>query len=178
MALSAALKLATPMDFLYILTYIIFFIIMVLSIVPVGIPFLYLINISYIAWVIILVEKEYFFGWLPRAFKLTKGRWWKTFVINLVTVMIVFIPMYGAMTLWAVGMGLSMAKSIEAPMDTSAGSMMNSPAAIAGAILYFAVIVFVTPILMTINIVHYNSLRAEKENVDIHKELDVLNAAK
>lgn len=177
--LGTALKLATPLDFLYILTYIIFAIIMVLSIIPLGIPFLYLLNISYIAGIIIIVEKEYLFGWLPRVFKLTKGRWWKTFVINIITFLIVFVPVYGAMALWGIGMGLSMAKSIEAPMDTSTGSMMmSSPMAVAGAILYFGVIIFVTPIFMTINIVHYNSLRSEKENVDIHKELDDLNAAK
>ncbi len=176
MSVGDILKLAGPKDLLFILTYITATIVMILSMLALVIPFVYLLNLVSIIMIVAVVERTYFFGWLPRAFKLTRGRWWKTFVINVVTFIIFFIPLIVAMSIW----GSAAAGSTVAAMESMAeGGTMTShlnPLAYVGAAIYVVTVSLLTPLLITINIVHYNSLRSEKENVDIEKQLDGLQA--
>jgi hypothetical protein len=172
------LRLAGPKDLLYIITYFIFFLILVISLFAV-IPFIYLINISYIAAVVCIIERKYFLDWVGHTFTLTKGRWWKTFVINLIVSVITFVPIIIVMFIWTGAMGAAAYSQIESLADPSASRPFSgmSPLFIFGAVLYMLAISLVMPIFMSVNVVHYNSLRAEKENIDIDKQLDDMDAA-
>jgi hypothetical protein len=79
------------------------------------------------------------------------------------------------MILMMAAMGFSAVQNMEAATDPSASAVLG-PLAWAGAIIYIAAVSLVWPLMMTVNIVHYNSLRSEKENVDIDSQLDELDA--
>jgi hypothetical protein len=169
----AIIKLAKPADLLYIITAIIWYLAMFVSIIALIIPGIYLINIAMVGMIVVTVEQKYFFNGLKRTFSITKGRWWKTFVINLVTYFIVLAPMaLGAFFL----MGSVFKAAMEAPEAIATTGMMPdlTSANIVGIILYILVIALIYPLFATINIVHYNSLRSEKENVDLDSQLDSL----
>ncbi len=167
------IKLAKPGDFLLIITAIIWYLAMFLSMIALFIPFFYFINIAMVGMVVVIVERKYFLGGILRTFSITKGRWWKTFVINLVTYFIVLAPMTIGIFLL---MGSTFKSAMEAPEAFATTGMMPDMTIfnIIGVILYTLAIALIYPLFATINIVHYNSLRSEKENIDLDSQLDSL----
>lgn len=176
LSLGQILKLATPKDLLYIFTYALLFIVMIASIIALIIPFIYLFNFFYLMLIVIIIERRYFLGWLPRTLFLGKKRWWKTCAINAVSTTILIVPMAIAMMVLSTAVGISSLTNPE-QAGTFAPAFHLTPLVVVGMIAYIAIITFVTPILLTINIVYYNTLRAEKENIDINQQLDQINAA-
>ncbi len=166
-------KLAVPSDLLLIVSIIIWYLVLFISMIALVIPFIYLMNISMIGMVVVVVEKKYFFSGISRTFSITKGRWWKTFVINLVTYFIVLAPMaMGGFLL----IGPMFKAAMESPQAFATTGMMPDMTItnIIGVVLYTLILTLVYPLFATINIVHYNSLRSEKENADLNNQLDSL----
>ncbi len=163
-------KLAVPSDFLLMISTIIWGIFMVLCFIALILPLFYVLNIYIIGSIIIVVEKKYFISGIMRTFSLTKGRWWKTFLINLVTYIITIGPMFLSAMLFMGGITRSLLNDPSTLSNTS--SVQMTPMVIIGSILYMAVITLIGPLFIAINIVHYNSLRSEKENLDIDSQLD------
>lgn len=163
------IRLAGPKDLLYILTYIIAIIMMLAFIIPLAIPFIYFVNIFYLAAIIAVVERQYFTGWIGRAFKLTRKRWWKTFVINVITFAMCFVPM---IIVFAIVGAASAAGTAVSGQAAHSAAGLSKPFLIIASILYVLSVSLLTPLFFSINIVHYNSLRAEKESADLEKALD------
>lgn len=167
------IRLARPADLLFILSFFIWYIVLVLGTIALIIPGIYLFNIFMVGMVITIVEKKYFFNGIGRTFKLTKGRWWKTFVINLVSFLIIGTPLF-------IGASLSMGSLIKQTSVSSAMVITGnvrpeiSLIAIICAIAYMVIIAIVYPLVISINVVHYNSLRSEKEHADLNRQLDTL----
>lgn len=167
------IRFASPVDLLFIFTFFIWYIALFLGTIALVIPGIYLINIFMVGMVVIIVEKKYFFNGIGRTFKLTKGRWWKTFVINLVSFLIIGTPLF-------IGTSLSMGSllkqtSVSQEMVTAGNVLPEiSLIAIVCAIAYMAIIAIIYPLVVSINVVHYNSLRSEKEHTDLSRQLDTL----
>jgi hypothetical protein len=162
------LRLASPKDLLYIFTYLIAILMMLAFIIPLAIPFIYFINLFYLSAVIAVVERQYFTGWIGRAFRLTKKRWWKTFVINVITCVMCFAPIFIVFVM----VGLSAAGSAMSGQSGNAAAGLSKSVSFIVALLYVLSVSLLTPLFFSINIVHYNSLRAEKESADLEKALD------
>jgi hypothetical protein len=165
------LRMATPRDLLLIFTYVILMVIFLLSFIALVIPGIFLMNLIYIAFIVAILERRFFFGWLKRTLFLTKKRWWKTAGINAITFIIMAVPFTIALVMMMSSMFASIASGAAA---TTPGQIPVTPISVAGAILYTLTIVLLTPLLQAINIVHYNSLRAEKENIDLSSRLDAI----
>lgn len=171
----AIIRLAKGADFLLIVSGIIWYLLMIVSTLLLLVPVIYVSNLCMVGMIVVIVERKYFFNGIGRTFSLTKGRWWKTFMINAVTFAIVLGPtLAGAFFLF----GSTFRAMAENPQAFSTTGMMPdlSMATIIGFVLYMLVIVLIYPLLGTISIVHYNSLRSEKENVDLDRQLDSLGA--
>jgi len=169
------LKLARPSDILLIFTAIIWYIAIIIASILLLIPGIYLVNICMIGMILIVVEKNYFFDGIGRTFKLTRGRWWKTFVINLVTFLIVMTPT-------SIGMILFMGPYFKNFTNTVSSSSAVVPPnitlfTIIGYAVYVLILALTYPILTAVNVVHYNSLRSEKEHKDLDSQLDALDKA-
>ncbi|MBN1760333.1 MAG: hypothetical protein JW863_18540 [Chitinispirillaceae bacterium] len=166
----AIIRLATWSDLFLIITGIIWYIMLILGMVALVVPFFYILNICMVGMVIVIVEKKYFFNGIGRTFSLTKGKWWKTFVINIVTLLILSVPA-------GIGMYFFFVPIMKSSMNTASGAApggVMTPAAVIGMIVYMVIIALVYPLFVTINVVHYNSLKSEKENIDISQQLDHL----
>lgn len=158
-------------DFLLIITSLVWAVVILISIIALVIPYFYVLNILTIGMIVVINEKKYFFGGVARTFSLTKGRWWKTLVINVVAYLIMLVPIIVSMSLF-MGSIFSTAANLESAAAT--GMMPTSPMAIIGMILYMVSIALLWPLFITISVVHYNSLRSEKENVDLSSQVDAL----
>jgi hypothetical protein len=146
-------------------------IIVVLSMIPLFIPFLYLVNLIYIGYIVAIVEKKYFLGWYKRMTFLCKKRWWKTAGVNAIAFLIIFIPMMivaGASAFAGAASVISSGGQSEAP------NLAASPWYLATMLLSQVISAVLMPMLMSIYIVYYNSLRAEKESADLSRQLDAV----
>jgi hypothetical protein len=170
------IKFARPADFLLVFSAIIWYAALFLGTIVLIVPGIYLLNICMIGMIIIIVERKYFFNSIGRTYKLTKGRWWKTFVINLVSCLIVGVPVLIGMALF---MGPTLRQSLKSPQAVAAGNLAPeiSMMTILGFIAYMVIIALIYPLLITINVVHYNSLMSEKEHTDLNSQLDTLQAS-
>ena len=175
--LGQVIRLFKPKDLLYIITFSIVVIITALSFVALIIPFIYFSNLLYVATIIILIERRYFFGWLPRLFFLTKKRWWKTAGINCITFLIVFVPMMVVMIIISTLSFFSAAHAIQQPGMNSSPAIFSPAVSVTMGVLYGAIVALVTPLLQTVNIVFYNNLLVEKENIDLQQKLDAINGS-
>jgi hypothetical protein len=168
---AAIIRLARWSDLLFIITAIIWYVALAISLVALVIPFIYFLNISVVGVIIVIVERNYFLGGIGRTFSLTRGRWWKTLVINIVTLLIIIIPLGISMALF---MGPLMKSSMESLTTTGTPVTTMPLSSIIGMVIYMIVAALITPLFTTINVVHYNSLKSDKENVDLSQQLDTL----
>ncbi len=164
---SQMLKLADGRDFLSIFSYLIWGLLSVVSLFLLIIPFFYFANIMLMGWVLIFVERRYFFDGISRAFFLVKKRWWKTFAINFISFLIMFVPMIIAITIFSFVSALALK-----------GGTSSRIFFLGGMVIYGGVIALVAPIFTSIVLVHYNSLRCEKESMDLEKSINEIGEAR
>ncbi|MFP4165193.1 MAG: hypothetical protein ACLFQB_14855 [Chitinispirillaceae bacterium] len=172
-SVSEMLKLSGPQDLALILTYIIWGFILFVSMFFLVIPALYFSNFLMTALIVATIERQYSFEGLSRTFGLIKGRYWKTFAVNFIAILIVMVPSMigiGIMTsLMAVSMnGASMADPAAAP---------SGMLPVIGMAVYMLVIALVFPIYSATALVHYNSLRSEKESLDLEQSIEEIGDA-
>ena len=162
------LRFSGPKDLLYLLTLLLWMAVAMLTMLALLVPYIWFANLSYLGIVIAIVEKRYGFSSIKRTIELTRKRWWKTFAINLILGLMVAVPMYGVMILASGVLPIFAA-------DVNEQSMANVVAAIVGLMLVSAIVfIVITPLYYTTLVVHYNSLRSEKESADLDKQLDEL----
>lgn len=170
---SEVLRLATPKDLLYLAAIVLWILSLMLSFILFAIPFLYLVNLFSLGITVMVLEKQYGIRGITRTLELAKKRWWKTFVINAVSLILVFGPIFALAIL-----GASLASSA-AGAQQMVGENPNALPGIVGiasGLLFIVVSSLLAPILTTINVVHYNSLRSEKESADLLKQIDEIPA--
>lgn len=167
------IKLFSASDLLLIITAVVWWIALVVSMIALILPFFYLVNIGTIGMIVVVSEKKYFFDGIGRTFSLTKGRWWKTFVINVVAYLIIIVPTLVSMSLF---MGSAVSSAMNNVEAAATGMMPMSPMAIVGMALYMLSVALLWPLFISISVVHYNSLRSEKESVDLSSQVDALGA--
>ena len=172
------LGLGQPKDFLFFITGIIWMATLVVATLLLIVPGLYLANLMYLlAAPICIVEQRYFFSGIGRMVNLAQKRWWKTSVINLVTFLIMFVPIlasYGFFV-WAMIQGRTVFDGTANTEAMTRGGF--SVMALIALLVYSAVCALVYPLYASVGIVHYNSLRSEKESTDIAAQLDSIAPA-
>jgi nitrate reductase NapE component len=162
----------------YIVTGIIWIFALLLSCGLLIIPGIYLANMAYLlAAPICIVERHYFFSGIGRMIRLAQNRWWKTFVINLVTFLIMVVPIIAAygFLMWTMIQGSSVFDGTANTETMTKGGF--SVLSLVALTVYAAVCALVYPLYSSVGIVHYNSLRSEKESTDIAAQLDSLTPA-
>jgi hypothetical protein len=175
----ALLKLATPKDFILIISVFIWGLAMIVAFILLIVPGIYLLNLAILlAYPVCIIERRYSFNGISRVMALGKKRWWKTCAVGSITGLIVFIPIM-------VGYGIFMALLVK---NMVGSTVMGDPEAVTkagfsigamiGMFLYSVITALVSPIWPAVSIVHYNSLRSEKESTDLAGQLDELDAPK
>jgi len=168
------IRLAEWSDLKLIITVIIFYLVLVLGLILLVIPGLYIANISGLWMIVSILEKEYYFAGLKKTIKLVKHRWWKTFVVNVISMIIIGIPffvIYGIIASYFLGKG-SIIDLLTNP--AAINEAIKSPVALIVMILLSVLGYIAYTLYYCIFICHYNSLKSEKEHSDIARELDDL----
>jgi hypothetical protein len=173
------LGLATAKDFLLIVTGVIWFLALAAGFVLLIVPGIYLMNLlMLLGYPVAIVERKYFFNGVGRVMALGRKRWWKTVGVGCITMLIFMVPL-----------GIAYSIFIAAVVNSVAGgAMMADPSvvtktgvsigAMVGMLLYSVVVAALWPFWAAVSVVHYNSLRSEKESTDIAAQLDALSAPK
>ena len=161
--ISEMIGFGRPKDFALIITYLIWGMIMMFSIILLILPIFFISNFIMTGLIVAVIERKFFFSGVSRTFSLIKRRWWKTFAINLISVIIVFVPIVISFTVY----GLLLASA-----STTPESQAFSPSVFLGLVFYGLVVALSFPAITSITLVHYNSLRCEKENMDLENTID------
>ncbi len=175
----ALLKLATPKDFLFIITGIIWFFTIIIAYILLIVPGIYLTNLAMLlAYPVCIVERRYFFNGIGRIMALGKKRWWKTCAIGSITMLIVLVPFMVGYLIFIALLVKSMAGSAGISDPETVTKAGFSIGAMIGMFIYSAIAALVMPLWPAVAIIHYNSLRSEKESSDLAGQLDALDAPK
>ncbi len=167
---SQMLRLAGPADLLLLITFFFWGIAGIIGLFLLIIPYLYIINIINVGLILAVVERQYFVNGMMRTFKLVKGRFWKTLVVNLLSGLIAYIPVMIGMILMVVIM-----VAVQAFRGSSGSESAMGPAFLAiFYAVYFGLISLSFPVIYSVQLIHYHSLRCEKESFDIESKIDEL----
>jgi len=150
------LGLFTPKDFLLILTYIIWMLLLIPAMLALIIPGIYIMLIMIMGIILAVIERNYFWKGIKGAFKLVKKRWWKTFTINLLILVAILVinlvPLY----------------------VFSGFSFVNIHTLSVKYIVITSIIgIFAYPVYYSVIIVHYHSLKNNKLNKPQTEEIQV-----
>ena len=74
--------------------------------------------------------------------------------------------------MWSMYQGAGGLEKVVDPQATAATRF--SPIYLVGALVYTVIVALVTPLYSAVGIIHYNSLRSEKEHTDLENQLDAL----
>jgi hypothetical protein len=173
------IRLAKLKDAKYIITGIIWMVTIMVAFMLLLIPGIYLANLMYLlAAPICIVEGHYFFSGIGRMIRLGKGRWWKTFVINLVTFIIMIVPIGAsyAFFMWAIVHGMTAFDGAATTEAMTKGGF--SLIGLVALLVYAAICALINPLYSAVGIIHFNSLRSEKESSDLAAQLDSLSSEK
>ncbi len=166
LSVSEMLKLPKPVDQLLVLTYILWFIAFFAGSLALLIPGIYIMNLLFMGIIVATIEKQYLVNGIFRTFSLTWKRWWKTFAINIIAFSIIFVPIMAAMlVLGTTTVFNSMANQYGAQSSLGVAQIVSF-------LVYYAIIALVAPIFSSIMLVHYYSLRSEKEHLDIETAIN------
>ncbi len=164
---SEMLRLATFKDLLLIFTFLLWGFVAFAGIIALIVPYFYIANVMSIGVILSIVESNYFTGGISRTFKLVKNRWWKTLGVNVIAGMVAYIPiMIGMMVLIFISV-LVIALTQSSESEQTPGILLSLY-----QIIYFAMFSLAVPVISSIQIVHYHSLRCEKESFDIESQIE------
>lgn len=172
-SVSQMLKLSGPRDLFLLFTYLLWGVMMVISMLLLIIPAVYVGNVMLVGFMVAITERQYFFGGISRTFSLIKGRWWKTFGVNFIAFLIVVVPYMIGMAIMSSMMLVSMKGS--GTMDSSAAP--SGIFMLIGVVINSLIVALVFPVFSSVTLVHYNSLRCEKESFDLEKSIETIGEA-
>ncbi|MFP4165192.1 MAG: hypothetical protein ACLFQB_14850 [Chitinispirillaceae bacterium] len=172
---SEMLRLADFRDLLLIITSFLWVAAAMIGFVLLIVPYIYLINLMNIGFLICILERKYFVNGIVRTCELVKQRWWKTAGVNILAGIVGTIPvMAGMMILTFLSVLLLTIFS-----SNAFSNEQNLPVLmIMYYIAYFALFSLSIPLISSIQIVHYHSLRCEKESFDIESRIDEIGSEK
>lgn len=164
---SEMLRLATFKDLLLIFTFLLWGLVAVAGFIALIVPYFYIVNIMSIGVILSIVERNFFTDGISRTFKLVKNRWWKTLGLNIIAGMVAYIPIM-------VGMMVLVFVSVLVIAFTQSSESEQVPGVLFSIyqIVYFAMFSLAAPVISSIQIVHYHSLRCEKESFDIESQIE------
>lgn len=153
-------------DGVYALTLVLWLVVCFLSLLLLVIPFIYLSSlVVLLGYPVVFLEGRTGLGGIWRMCALARGRWWKTTGIVTVLSLVLAVPVSLVVILSVVG-SADAAGGIERLLQNPTSPLTITPLYAASVTVQILVGTFTGPLFIAMGVVHYWSLRAEKQEVD------------